>query len=71
MIRILLTFLAMAWLTLMVLAPVVIVLVEALSAGVGAWWQAVSDDETRTSVALSLKIAAIVVPCNAVFALPD
>ena len=67
MVRILLMFLAMAWLTLMVAAPVAIVLVEGLANGVGAWWQAVSDEETRTSVALSLKIAAIVVPCNAIF----
>ena len=67
MVRIVLTFLAMAWLSLMVLAPVVIVLVEALGAGVGAWWSAVSDEETRTSVALSLKIAALVVPLNAIF----
>ncbi len=67
MIRIVLTFLAMAWLSVMVLAPVVIVLFAGLSAGVGAWWSAINDEETRTSVALSLKIAAIVVPCNAVF----
>ena len=67
MVRIVLTFLAMAWLSLMVLAPVVNVLVEALGAGVGAWWSAVSDEETRTSVALSLKIAALVVPLNAIF----
>ncbi len=67
MVRIVLTFLAMAWLALMVLAPVAIVLVEALGAGLGAWWAAVSDEETRTSVALSLQIAALVVPLNAIF----
>lgn len=67
MMRILLIFLAMAWLTAMVLAPVSIVLAEAFGDGLAAWWQAVSEEETLTSVGLSLKIAAIVVPLNAIF----
>lgn len=67
MMRILWSTLAMLWLVVMVLMPVAAVLVEALGDGVGAWWRAVSDEETRTSLALSLKIAAIVVPANALF----
>ena len=67
--RALVTTLSLGFLTALVLVPVVAVLVEAFGDGVGAWWAAVSDEETLTSLRLSLLVAAIVVPLNTLFGL--
>jgi sulfate transport system permease protein len=49
--------------------PVAVVLVEALSGGVAAWWAALASPDVRAAIRLTLLVAAISVPLNAVFGL--
>jgi sulfate transport system permease protein len=53
----------------LVLLPLAVVLVEALSQGLQAWWVAVDEPDTRSAIVLTLSVAAIAVPLNAVFGL--
>ncbi len=57
------------FLTLFLLAPLAIVAVEASRKGFGGFLSALDDPEARAAIALTLTIAAIVVPLNAVFGL--
>lgn len=61
-----LLFLTLLWLGALVVAPLALVLQEALQGGVAGWWQAVSDPETLHAVQLSLLVATLAVPLNAV-----
>ena len=54
-------------LALLVLAPLAAVLVEALSEGVGALGEALSEEDARSAVRLTLIVAAVAVPLNALF----
>ena len=67
--RVLLIVLAMALMAALVLLPLAVVMVEALAQGVQAWWAAVDEPDTRAAIALTLTVAAIAVPLNAVFGL--
>ena len=67
--RVLLVLLAVGLMAALVLLPLLVVLVEALAQGVQAWWAAVDEPDARAAIALTLTVAAITVPLNAVFGL--
>jgi sulfate transport system permease protein len=58
-----------AFLGLMVLVPVANIFSEALSNGLGPYVDALRDEDTQSALKLTLTIAAIVVPLNAIFGL--
>jgi sulfate transport system permease protein len=58
---------ALAFLSLFLLAPLVVVFVEALGKGIGAYWAAVTEPIALAAVRLTLLTAALVVPLNVVF----
>jgi len=59
--------LALALLGAFVGLPVAVVLAEALSDGVTVWWTALSSPDARAAIGLTLTVAAIAVPLNALF----
>jgi len=65
----LLIVLAVALMGALVLMPLAVVMVEAFAQGVQAWWAAVEEPDTRAAIMLTLTVAAIAVPLNAVFGL--
>jgi sulfate transport system permease protein len=68
-VRWLLTGLALAFLSAFVLVPAAAVLSEAFRGGVRLWWKAVSDPMALAAVRLTLLVAVIAVPVNALFGL--
>ncbi len=68
-VRWILTILALAFLALFLVLPLVAVLVEAFAKGLGAYGRALSTDVTLSSIRLTLIVAAISVPLNVVFGL--
>lgn len=58
---------AITYVLLMLILPLGAVLFEALRKGWDAWWMAVSDPDARSSIRLTLIVAAISVPLNTVF----
>jgi len=67
--RVLLIVLAVGLMAALVLMPLAVVMVEAFAQGMQAWWAAVDEPDTRAAIALTLTVAAIAVPLNAVFGL--
>lgn len=67
--RVLLIVLAVGLMAALVLLPLAVVMVEALAQGVQAWWAAVDEPDTLAAIWLTLTVAAIAVPLNAVFGL--
>lgn len=67
--RILLISIAAGFLGLMVIIPVANIFSQALSRGVGHYFDAINDPDTMSALRLTLTIAAIVVPLNAIFGL--
>jgi len=65
--RFLLIAAALAFLGLLLVAPVVTVFVSAFSKGIGAYVAALSDPEALSAIRLTLLTAGIVVPLNLVF----
>jgi len=65
--RVALVLLAMALLVLLVVLPLAIVLVEAARAGAGAYWQAITAEETLAAARLTLLVALATVPLNMLF----
>ncbi|HEY8266221.1 MAG TPA: sulfate ABC transporter permease subunit CysW [Steroidobacteraceae bacterium] len=65
--RTVLLFVSCAFLGLLLLAPLGAVLVQALAKGLGAWFEALHDPDTISSIKLTLLTAAIVVPANTIF----
>jgi sulfate/thiosulfate transport system permease protein len=57
----------LGFLALFVVVPIIAVLVEALSKGIGSYAEAVLEPETRAAIKLTLITAAISVPLNLVF----
>jgi len=49
--------------------PLVVVFVEALAKGVGAYWAALAEPDAASAIRLTLLVAAIAVPLNLVFGL--
>jgi sulfate transport system permease protein len=58
---------ALLYVALMLILPLGAVLAEALKKGWEAWWAAVSDPDARSSIKLTLLVAAIAVPLNTIF----
>jgi sulfate transport system permease protein len=58
---------ALGFLTLFLVLPLAIVFSEAFSRGVAAYLTALLDSDARAAIALTLTVAAIVVPLNATF----
>ena len=65
--RILLILAALAYVVLMVILPLGAVLFEALKKGGEVWLAAVAQPDARSSIWLTLLVAAIVVPLNTAF----
>jgi sulfate transport system permease protein len=66
-VRALLVGAAIAFLFAFLLAPLAIVFVKALSAGIGAYASAVAERYTVDAIVLTLTVAAIVVPLNLLY----
>jgi len=66
-IRSLLIAIALAFLLVMVILPLVIVFAEAFRQGVRVYLAALSEPDARASIRLTLLVAAIVVPLNTIF----
>jgi sulfate transport system permease protein len=60
---------ALVWLALVILLPLASVFTEALRKGVQEFLQAFDDPDARSAIRLTLTVAAIAVPLNAVFGL--
>lgn len=65
--RVLLTLLALTFLALIVILPLVAVFVEALRQGVAAYFASFDDPDVRAAISLTLIVAAIAVPLNTIF----
>jgi sulfate/thiosulfate transport system permease protein len=65
--RLLLIAVAVVFLGLFLVLPLLAVFVQALAKGVSAYWVAISDPNAWAAVELTLLVAAIAVPCNLVF----
>ena len=68
-VRILLTTIAVSFLGLMVIVPVANIFAEGFADGASAYFEALRDEDTISALKLTLTIAAIVVPLNALFGL--
>jgi sulfate transport system permease protein len=66
-VKIALTFVALAFLTLFLLVPLAAVFFEALRNGVGAYFAAIAEPDSLAAIRLTLLVAAIAVPANVVF----
>jgi sulfate/thiosulfate transport system permease protein len=66
-VRMLLIFIALGFLSLFLLVPLVAVFVQAFASGWRAYLAAISNTEARGAIELTLLIAAIVVPTNTIF----
>ena len=58
---------AVVWLVLTILMPLGSVFIEAFRQGVGAYLDAFRDPDAKAAIGLTLKVAAVAVPLNAVF----
>jgi sulfate/thiosulfate transport system permease protein len=68
-IRIAIIAVAVTFLTVFVVLPLVVVFAQAFSKGIGAYFSALSDPEARSAIRLTLLVAAISVGLNLVFGL--
>jgi sulfate/thiosulfate transport system permease protein len=68
-IRMVIIAIAVIFLTVFVVLPLVVVFAQAFSKGVGAYVAALSDPEARSAIRLTLLVAAISVSLNLVFGL--
>ena len=57
----------LAFLGVFLLLPLIAVFVQALWQGVGTYWSALADSDTRAAIRLTLVTAAIAVPLNTLF----
>ncbi len=64
-----LTAIALLFLAAFVLVPAAAVVVEALRDGVALWWESLGDPDALAAVRLTLLVAALSVPLNALFGL--
>jgi sulfate transport system permease protein len=61
--------LALAFIALVLFLPLTLVFLEALRHGLGAYFAAVTEEDARSAILLTLQVAAISVPLNVVFGL--
>lgn len=66
-VRLSLTLMALGFMALFVLLPLIAVFVEALRKGVALYWEALYEPEAWSAIKLTLTVAAIAVPLNLVF----
>jgi sulfate transport system permease protein len=59
--------LALGFLALFLLLPLAAVFYEALAGGLGLYWNAISEPMARSAIWLTLAVAAVSVPVNAIF----
>ncbi len=64
-----LTALALLFLAALVVVPAATVVIEALRDGVALWWDSLRDPDALAAIRLTLLVAAISVPLNALFGL--
>jgi sulfate transport system permease protein len=69
-VRYLLRFLALAYVTVLVVVPVGLILWRTFSPGVGAFFASVGTPAAISALQLSLLVVAIVVPLNVLFGVP-
>ncbi len=69
LVRIVLTAIALVFLVLFLLLPLAAVFVEALRAGLHAYFAALTEPDALAAIKLTLLVAAIAVPANVVFGL--
>jgi sulfate/thiosulfate transport system permease protein len=67
--RIVLSLIAIAFISIFIGLPVMLVFVEAFSKGLRVYVDALRDENARAAIKLTLLVAAIAVPCNTVFGL--
>ena len=65
--KLLLGGVAIAFITVLLLLPLVLVFKEALAQGIAAFWASITEPDALAAVRLSLTAAAIAVPLNTVF----
>jgi sulfate transport system permease protein len=66
-VRVVIIAIAVTFLTVLVVLPLVVVFAQAFSKGVGAYFSALSDPEALSAIGLTLMVAAISVGLNLVF----
>ena len=66
-VRLALILIALAWLALVILLPLLAVFAQALDKGAGAFWAAIVEPDAIAAIKLTLLTAIIVVPLNCVF----
>jgi sulfate transport system permease protein len=66
-VRFILIGVAVAFLFVFLLMPLIIVFYEAFSTGLGAYWEAITERDALSAVRLTLIVAAISVPANLIF----
>src|ERR1700737_3828732 len=69
LVRFIIIAIAVSFLTVFVVLPLVVVFAQAFSKGVGAFFSALSDPEALSAIRLTLCVAAISVGLNLVFGL--
>jgi len=62
-----LVLLALAYVAVVLLLPLLAIFVEAFSHGLTVWWEAISTPDAVSAIRLTLLVAAIAVPFNCVF----
>lgn len=67
--NILISLLALGFMSLFLILPLLIVFSEAFRQGLTVWWQSVSDPDALAAIKLTLTVALITVPLNTVFGL--
>ena len=67
LIRVVIIAIAVTFLTVFVVLPLVVVFAQAFSKGVGAYFSALTDPEALSAIRLTLMVAAISVSLNLVF----
>jgi sulfate transport system permease protein len=66
-VRITLIAIAVVFLTLFLLLPLISVFIEAFRAGLNAYWAAITEPDALAAIRLTLLVAAIAVPSNIIF----
>src|SRR5690242_1047508 len=66
-VRTILIGLAIVLILAIVVLPLAVVVVEALGKGIGAYFTAIVDADTRAALKLTLLVAALTVPANLLF----
>ena len=69
-VRLLLRFLALAYVTILVLVPVGLILWRTFQPGVGEFFSSITTPAALSALQLSLLVVAIVVPLNVLFGVP-